>query len=116
MTIHMTDTDIRFCPIRITLEANQLLRFGPLRRGDISRRLIAAIEQGNWQQANPPSRRKAGGSPGNEVEYTVLAVNLPVKLHARLKQFCENKGHSIAEMVEALIIQCYQKGGLLRAA
>lgn len=90
----------KLLPIRFSPKADKLLRKGNIRRGDLTRRVIEAVEGVDLNLVAVEERRKTPGAAGS---YEATTIKLPVPLYDSIKKVAATRGTSMSALIDGCV-------------
>lgn len=99
----MTEQESKFLNVKLSKQADELLREGMRRKGDLSKRFAEALQNTEWDSVEVVSRRRTYP----ELFETSIAVS--TALHRRLKEYALKRGVEISPLIDAIIVSYYSR-------
>jgi hypothetical protein len=99
----MTEQEWKSLNVKLSQQADELLRQNLRRRGDLSRRFTEALQNTVWDSVDVISRRKTY-QPFFE---TSIAVSMT--LYQELKEYALKREIEISPLIDAIIISYYSR-------
>mgnify|MGYP000903944724 FL=1 len=99
----MTEQEWKSLNVKLSQQADELLRQNLRRRGDLSRRFAEALQNTVWDSVDVISRRKTY-QPFFE---TSIAVSMT--LYQELKEYALKREVEISPLIDAIIIAYYSR-------
>ena len=103
----MTEND-KLLPIRFSTKADKLLRKGTLRRGDLTKRVIQALEEVDLNTVAVEERRK---TPGSGSPYETTTILLPKAMHDQVKKVAAARGTSMSALIDGSVRAFFSPSG-----
>lgn len=97
-------------PVRFHHATDELLRDGVRGHGDISRRVIEALEGVKWETVKVQERtRNPHKNPEGKDLYVATTVRIPTPLYRSVCKAAANRDISAAMLIDACVLKFYKK-------
>ncbi len=100
----------RVCSIRLSEDADRLLRHEGLRRGEIGQRIRLALETEDLTRLPVDGQsRRPGRPPKNALSYSPTTVVLPSLLYERVREIAIRRQVSMALLIDRAVVSKFSK-------
>ena len=90
----------KLLPIRLSPEADVLLRPAGAKRGELARRVIEAVSSVDLSHVPVEDRPR---TPNQGKSYATTTVNIPKKLHLKLTKAAEKRDTSVSALIDGAV-------------
>lgn len=90
----------KLLPVRFSPEADKLLRKGPTRRGDLTKRVLAAIDGVDLSTVQVEERSKTPGSGSN---YEATTIKFPEPVYDEIKKAATERKVSMSALIDGCV-------------
>jgi hypothetical protein len=99
----MSEQEWKALTVKLSRQADELLRQNLRRRGDLSRRFTEALENTDWDSVEAVSRRKTYQA------FFETSIAVSPALYQRLKEYALKREVEISPLIDAIIVSYYSR-------